>query len=220
MSLIEEISSIETPSTRDLNWYYHAIREKPDDIKNMLSEGIKCRKLLGRKGDGNNGQYFISLSKDIGADESLSAFHDFRKSAMNIIIDNIEARRCYHFLFYPFLANTRFPVRFSGFPDEFQTYKMIEPDKFVGVQCPLYYWIECYEEDEIYKYFLDAFKDLIIVMKLLESSFPLYDYSRLQGTSVHQINPDEFLLIYDESIGELTNEEKLILQKNENKRLF
>lgn len=51
-------------------------------------------------------------------------------------------------------------------------------------------------------------------MKSLESSLPLYDYSRLQGTSVHQINQDEFLEIYDGEIERLTNEEKCLLLKS------
>lgn len=214
MSLIEEVKSIETPSTRDLNWYYHGIHEEPETIKNILSEGIKCRNLLGQKGGGTNGKYFISLSKDIGIDEEISAFHSFRRCIMNIIIDNIKACKCIDYLpFLHFLANTRFPLRSSGFPDEFQTYKIIEPDKFVGIQCPLYYWTKGYEEEGIYKYFLDAFKNLIIFMKLLESNLPLYDYSRLQGTSIHQIDPNKFLEIYDGAIGALTNEEKCLLLK-------
>lgn len=68
------------------------------------------------------------------------------------------------------VRDTKFPIRFSGFPDEFQIYKIIEPDKFVGIQCPLYYWTKGYVEEGNYKYFLDAFKNLVIVMKLLESN--------------------------------------------------
>lgn len=152
MSLIEEIKSIETPITRDFNWYYHGIPEDKDVIKNILSEGIKCRKLLGQKGAGSNGKHFISLSKDIGVDEDMSAFHGFRRCTMNIIIDNIKTRRCINYFFFlHYLANTRFPVRFSGFHDEFQAYKIIEPDKFVGIQCPLYYWTKSYVEEGNYK---------------------------------------------------------------------
>lgn len=221
MSLIEEIKSIETPSTRDLKWYYHGISEDTGAIENILSEGIKCRNLLGQKGGGNNGKYFISLSKDIGIDEkSLSAFHDFRRCQMNIIIDNIKARRCIDYSpLLHLLANTRFPIRSSSFPDEFQIYEIIEPDKFVGIQCPLYYWTKGYEEEGTHKYFLDALKNLIIVMKMLGSSLPLYDYSRLQGTSIHQINPNEFLAIYDGAIGKLTSEEKCHIAKK-SKSLF
>ena len=50
-------------------------------------------------------------------------------------------------------------------------------------------------------------------MKLIESRLPLYDYSRLQGTSIHQINSDDFLAIYDRKIGELSCEEKRLLLK-------
>ena len=215
MSLIEEIISIETPSTRDLNWYYHGIPEETGAIKNILSEGIKCRNLLGKKGTGVNGKHFISLSKDIGIDESFSAFHGFRRCVMNIIIDNIKSCKCIDYLpFLHLLANTRLPIRSSGFADEFQAYRIIKPDKFVGIQCPLYYWTKGYEENGDYKYFLDAFKNLLIIMKLIETRLPLYDYSRLQGTSIHQINSDDFLTIYDGKIGELTCEEKRLLLKN------
>ncbi len=224
MSLTEEIKSIETPSTRDLNWYYHGIPENPDDIKNILSEGIKCRGLISKKGTGNNGKHFISLSKDIGFNENLSAFHGYRKCIMNIIIDDIKAKRCIKMSllppFIPLLSCTRFPIRFSGFPDEFQIYKKIEPDKFIGIQCPLYYWASGFEEGGYYQYYLDNFKNLIFIMKLLESNLPLYDYSRLQDTSVHQINPDDFLEIYDGTIGELNGEERHILQKTRNKTKF
>lgn len=214
MSLIDEIISIETPSIRDLKWYYHAIPEEADAIKNIFSEGIKCRNLLGKKGTGSNGNHFISLSKDIGIDESLSAFHSFRKCIMNIIIDDINTHKCVDYLpFLHLLANTRFPIRSSGFLDEFQTYRIIKPDKFVGIQCPLYFWIKGYEENRDYKYFLDSFKNLIIIMKLIERRLPLYDYSRLQGIYVHQINPDDFLTIYDEKIEKLNCKEKSLLLK-------
>ena len=217
MSLIEEIISIETPSTRDLNWYYHGIPEETGAIRNILCEGIKCRSLLGEKGTGNNGNDFISLSKDVSADEKFSAFHTFRECLMNIIIDNVEARKCikYSSLLH-LLANTKFPIRSSGFQDEFQAYRIITPDKFVGIQCPLYFWTKGFEEHGDYKYFLDAFKNLLIIMKQIESRLPLYDYSRLQGTAIHQINSDDFLTIYDGKIGELTCEEKRFLLKNNN----
>lgn len=214
MSLIEEIMSIETSSKRDFKWYYHAIPEQTGAIKSILSEGIKCRNLLGQKGAGFNGNHFISLSKDMGIDENFSAFHSFRRCAMNIIIDNIKVHMCIDYLpFLHLLANTRLPIRSSGFPDEFQAYEIIKPDKFVGIQCPLYYWTKGYEENGDYKYFLDAFKNLLIIMKLIESRLPLYDYSRLQGTSIHQINSDDFLAIYDRKIGELSCEEKRLLLK-------
>lgn len=215
MSLVERVKSIETPSIRDLKWYYHGIPGNTSVIKNILSEGIKCRNLLGQEGNGYNGKHFISLSKDVGTDESYSIFHEYRQRGINIIIDNIKARRCieYNLHLPSILANTRFPIRFSVWTDEFQTYKIIEPDKFVGIQFPLYHWVKVFEEEGIHKGDLDAFKNLIIVMKLLEISLPLYDYSRLQSTSIHQINPDEFIAIYDGEIGELTSEEKCILLK-------
>lgn len=212
MSLIEKIESIETPSTRNLMWYYHAIHENIEDVKNILSEGIKCRKLLGQKGEGSNGKYYISLSKDIGVQENISAFHGFRRCVMNVIIDNIKTYKCLDYLpILHLLDYSILPIRFSGFPDEFQIYKIIKPDKFVGIQCPLYYWTKGYEENGNYKYFLDAFKNLIIIMKLINSNLPLYDYSRLQNTYVHQINVDGFLTIYDEAIENLTKEERRIL---------
>ncbi len=221
MSLTEEIKSIETPSKRDLSWYYHCIPNHSDNddvIKNILSEGIKCRNLLGQEGVGCNGEYFISLSKDIGAVGDISeihpsAFHFFRSWGANIIIDGIKARKCLDIYFLHLLANTKFPIRPSEYQDEFQFYGIIEPDKFIGIQYPLYQLAYLYEKYGYNKDLLDHLKNLIFVMKLLESKLPLYDYSRLQGTSVHQINPDEFLAIYDGAIGELTSEEKHILQK-------
>ncbi len=214
MSLTKEVIYIETPSFRDLDWYYHGIPEDTDKMMNILSEGIKSRSLLGQKGVGSNGKYFISLSKDIGIEGDFSAFHGFRRCLMNIIIDDIDAHKCVKYIpFLYLLANTRFPIRYSDFLDEFQVYEIIKPDKFVGIQCPLYYWAKDYQEAGNYKYFLEAFKNLIIAMKLLEIRLPLYDYSRLMGTSVHLINPDEFLLIYDRLIENLTSEEKLILRR-------
>ena len=214
MSLIEEIISIETLGTRDLNWYYHGIPEEAGAIKDILLEGIKCNNLLGKKGSGNNGSYFISLSKDIGVDERVSSFHGFRECLINIIIDNIEARKCINYSpLLHLLANTKFPIRSSGFRDEFQAYRIITPDKFVGIQCPLYYWAKGFEEDGNYKRYLETFKNLIIIMKQIETELPLYDYSRLQGNNIHQINSDDFLTVYEEKIGELTCEEKRFLLK-------
>lgn len=213
MSLIEKIESIETPCARDLNWYYHGTCKDIEGIKAILKEGIKCGYLLGQESNINNGRYFISLSKDIGAQKDHSSFYSYR-TVINIIIDDIKAHKCIkYFSLLPYLGDTRLPIRFSGWDDEFQAYKIIEPDKFIGIQCPLYYWVKSYLDGGTTNWFLVNLKKLIIAMKALENTLPLYDYSRLDGTSVHQINPDRFLEIYDEEIESLTDEERRILRK-------
>ena len=218
LSLVDEIECIETTCTRDYNWYYHCIGNDVGRVENILTEGIKCRKRLGKKGGGCNGKDFISLSKDICVDGVYSAFHSFRKWFASIIIDNIDAYKCIDVDFIPvpiihLLANTRLPIRFSGFHDEFQAYKIIEPDKYVGLQFPLYLCTKEYEESKNDIFYLELLKNVIIVMKQFECRLPLYDYSRIQGNSVHQINLDDFLMVYDRKISNLTSEEKRLLLK-------
>lgn len=201
MDLTKEIASIETPSTRSLDWYYHSFPEQETIFTSILTEGIKCRHLINKEGSGNNGKYYISLTKDIGVDYGASAFYSFMKCCTSMIVDNIKTRKCINTYLFHFLANTAIPIRCSGWEDEFQAYKIIEPDKFVGIQCPLYYW-----SANDHKYYLEQLKKLIIVMKTLEISLPLYDYTRHQGTRVHTINPDAYLELYENKIKRLAME--------------
>lgn len=143
MSILEQIEAIETPSIRSMDWYYHGILSAKADITDILTEGIKCAKLIGKSGYGNNGRHYISLSKDIGALPKDSAFHGYRRCAANIILDNIHPTKCVNAPFFEWLSPTRFPIRCSSVKDEFQMKEIITPDKFVGVQCALYYWGNC-----------------------------------------------------------------------------
>lgn len=211
MQLEEKVKAIETPTTRNLDWYYHKFPVKKNCLANILSEGIKCAELLNTRGNTYNGRYFISLSKDTGCDCEASAFYSFINNS-NIIIEGIKPQKCINLTFLRFLANISLQIRCSGYKDEFQEYKIIDPSKFVGITLPILYYAHC----DYYPPLLEC-KEIIIVMKTLGIELPLYDYSRLQGNFVHSINPDDYLEFYDENIRKLTQEELHILAKSKKK---
>lgn len=218
MNLIDVLKAIELPATKNPIWYYHSFYFEKNRFEDMITDGIKCRKLLGLKASGNNGHHYISLVKDLGVNGQEYGFDDFMESSTSFIISGINPVRCstIMFPFFHLLANTSISLRSSGWKDEFQEYLKICPDKYVGIQCPLYNWINTALDE---RYIIDITHDLknlksiIEILREYEIVLPIYDYSRRDGESVHLINQDKYLDKYDGVLEEVKSLTKSKMEK-------
>jgi len=200
MNLIDEVISIETPAIRNLNWYYHSFDYSRLNFIDMLTNGLKCRKLLNLKGSGNNGSHYISLLKDHLNDNDLYGFDSFMTVRTSFIIDeSLQTFKCSDKFFLYYFAKTLLPLRHSGFKDEYQAFKEILPSFFIGLQIPLYNWVtgDYYWAREYYT----MLKEIILIMQELNLSLPLYDYSRREKEKVHVIDSTAYLNIHDTLIS-------------------
>lgn len=198
MDLIKEVENIERPGIRDLEWYYHTFYYTDDHFRDFITEGIKCRELLNLGRGGNNGRHYISLLKDLGVKEEMYGFDSFMESFSSFILTGIHTVRCSTVMWplYNLFANTKIPLRASGWKDEYQAYLKIEPSKFVGVQCPLYNWLietlthPCIGDNTRE---LVSLKKMILLLKEYNINIPIYDYSRKNGEHVHIIDQEMYL---------------------------
>lgn len=149
------------------------------------------QKKLGIKGCGNNGNYYISLSKDIPNKlNSESAYMYMKFTHPMFILDNVKAYKCADkYKRIPFIY-TKVPLRFLTWDDEYQAYSIITPDHFVGIECPLESWIE-----DI-KWNIESLKNLrnmIIIMNELGINLPIYDSSHELSGQLFEIDKEKYL---------------------------
>lgn len=198
---------LEISARRELDWYYHSFYFEQERFEDMITDGIKCRKLLGLDATGNNGHHYISLVKDLGIDDQDYGFDSFMKSSTSFIISGINPVRCSTAMFplFHLFAKTSISLRGSGWKDEFQEYLKICPDKYVGIQCPLYNWVKDFMNE---RYICDISRDLINLKNIITilreygRELPIYDYSRKDGENVHLIDQDRYLDKCDDMVVE------------------
>ena len=219
MNLVSKIESIENPSVRNLNWYYHSFYYTDEAFKDFIKNGIKCRKLLSLDSSGNNGNYYISLLKDLGVDDEDYGFNGFMNVSTSFIIDGINPVKCSTVMWplYHLFSRTKLPLRGSGWKDEYQEYLRIEPLKFVGLQCPLYNWINVALDERYISDFtieLINLKNIILMLKEYGVRLPIYDYSRRAGENVHMLDQSKYLYKCDEIIEEVKRITKSRMTEN------
>lgn len=198
------IDFIESPSVIDLAWYYHAFWYKPNNFSDMVTQGIKCNKILGKKDcyASHNGKYYISLSRIVQSSKDNSAFQNYFEWP-SFIIDDIKATKCIQISEPIFLGNSIFPIRFSSNFDEYQAYKIITPDKYVGLRCSIMLW---YQNGQ--KKHLENLREMILFLKSQRISLPIYDYTNWADLSIREINKDAYLEMCDDIIVEAEKIEK------------
>lgn len=203
MIISDTIKAIETSQTRKTEWFYHAFLYKEKLFQEMTTQGIKCRKLMSKefkeeyRSTGHNGNHYISLSK-METVESHNSSYLYYEERPAFIIDDIKVQKCTYAMDYGILEKTRWPFRHSGFLDEYQAYRIIRPDNFVGIRASILMW---YQED--YRYYLESLKKMILFLQEHSIDIPIYDYSRAFDYRIHQINPEAYLKIFDSIIEEL-----------------
>lgn len=210
MDFKEEIKRIEEQAKRCDDWFYHAFFYSEDKFRNMLIQGIKSRRSLHKRvplwDAGHNGKHYISLSKLIPVSLEHSAYENY-KSCFSFVLTDINPIKCFKIGAPSLLANTIIPIRFAATDDEYQMYKEILPDKFVGIRTILLSWYLSKDVNQ-----LIMLKKIISVMKSEGINLPIFDYSRGIKNSVHTINQDEFMSISDDLIDSISD-------SNDSKRL-
>lgn len=154
---------------------------------------FKMCKKIRIKGCGNNGNYYISLSKDIPNKlNSNSAYMYMKFTHPMFILHNVKAYKCEDkYTRIPFIY-TKLPFRYSTWDDEYQAYSIITPDHFVGMECPLECWLD---NIKYYKNIalLKDLRNMIIAMNELSINLPIYDSSHELSGKLYEIDKERYL---------------------------
>lgn len=159
------------------DWYLHATRADVSIVKSILSEGIQAGCIRGVRGNHFNGKYYISLFKGNNKEDSL--FKHFLENPKFIIsgihpyyADRSKLRMRKMFI------QTRIPLRTSEWDDEYQQYLFIPPDKFVGLEYSLSYFLSNLENDSSkIRDKLKFLKSLLCCMEDMNIDLPIYDFT-------------------------------------------
>lgn len=170
------------------NWYFHATKADIDIIQSVLEEGIKSAYLRNRRGNHFNGQYYISLYKNIDEAEGLKQC--FIKCPKFIVqgISPFYADRN-KFRFRKMFINTRVPLRTSEWDGEFHQYLQIESSKIVALEYSLSHMLS--DSDEfVIKEKLNFLRDMALFLQQSDRDLPIYDMS-----SNREINKEKVLTL-------------------------
>ena len=122
------------------DWFYHGTNYNIHVIKDILVNGIKCQKDLQIDARGSNGKYYISVSKNLGeyADRKLSAYYGYLGSVMFVLDESLPAHKAkldkgINKIIAILLKNTPVAYRVSGFVDEYQVFRKINPSYIKGL---------------------------------------------------------------------------------------
>lgn len=176
MEIKEILNFIEDKDiTANDNWYFHATSPDIYVIKKILEEGIKCAYLRNKKGNHFNGQYYISLYKNIEQAESLNLWLN---KCPKFIIQDISPYYAdsSKFKFRQIFINTRIPLRTSEWDGEFQQYLEIEPSKIVALEYSLSH-ILSNSDEFIIKEKLKFLRDIVLCIEQINKYLPIYDIS-------------------------------------------
>jgi len=179
MNYIDIINYIEDePILLLSNPYYHAFKYDSNEFISMITEGIKAPILLGKEGTGNNGPFYVSLSKNENAETSI---YDMLKSLpMFVINENIKTFKARNYSKekpYPFrLTRTPLPFRDCEYDDEYQTFLRVSPKDILAIQYNLFAnYLENNED-----YIIEQLLTLIRMVENLEKeqiNLPIIDTS-------------------------------------------
>lgn len=159
------------------DWYYHAFAFDEERFTDILTDGIKSPKLLKKETLGNNGKYYISLSKNlnIGEESTISAYNIFSYLPMFIIDGKIRTYKASNEIIYPtFITNSILPLRDSEYLDEYQAFLKVKSDKILGIAYNLYQNYDTYGD----RYSIDNLKTLkrmILLLDEMDKKLPIID---------------------------------------------
>lgn len=182
MNLIEEFEQISKPIQFNREeYFYHAFSKlSEDNIKSYLTEGIKSPLLLKKYEGGNNGYFYVSLSK-IPKNVFNSSFYCFlHKFPMFIINPNIKTVRAQINNNYDIFIKSPLPFRKTQYIDEYQKFLKVNPIDIIGIEISIKKWLELsmYNYDkEIMKMNLLKIKSILEMLQMLNLEIPVLDYS-------------------------------------------
>lgn len=133
---LKNIELFKTDISIDNSWYYHDFGGDLDILANILDKGILCKKELGIKKNitnGYNGMYYISITKY--SEDPISIFKKLDSKPLIIISSKVKAIKTHpsNNFIYEWSCNTPLPFRTSSYSDEWQVYKKISPNMFIGI---------------------------------------------------------------------------------------
>lgn len=120
----------------DKLWYYHAFNYNPKTFQDMINDGIKAKILLGQKGVGFNGLFYISLSRE---ENALYSAYNLLRQRPAFVIDSslrpIKTRNITREDSYPLcICNSFLPFRSSAYDDEYQCFLKISAAKIKAIR--------------------------------------------------------------------------------------
>jgi len=187
METKEILSFIEDKDVKTSDdWYFHATKTDIGIIEKILDEGIKSSYLRNEKGNHFNGQYYISLYKNIEESEGIKLW--LNKSPKFIIqdISPFYADRS-KFKFRKLFINIRIPLRTSEWDGEFQQYLEIDPSKIIAMEYSLSHMLSISDE-LISKQRLLFLKEIALFLQKTNRNLHIYDLS-----SKREINKNKIL---------------------------
>lgn len=118
----------------DIN-YYHAFKYNNQNFSSMITKGIKSPILLNKKGNGHNGSFYVSLSKNENVEYSINRNLIYLPA---FIIDNgIKVVKCKNFITDDIKKLPMFS-RVSEYDDEYQKFLKVSKKHIVGIRYNLY----------------------------------------------------------------------------------
>lgn len=157
----------------DIN-YYHAFDYNKQNFSSMIINGIKSPILLNKKGNGHNGKFYVSLSKNENVKYSVNKILIYQPAF--IIDNNIKVVKCKNFITDDIKKLSMFS-RVSEFDDEYQKFLKVPKKYIVGIRYNLYkILIEC-STTEIIKQNLLILKQIINDLRDSTVDLPIIDLS-------------------------------------------
>lgn len=187
MNYLEFLNDIEDKENEfNANYYYHAFDYDSREFISMLMHGIKSRILLLKHGVGNNGLFYVSLSRCEECDVSTyKMLYNLPKFIINPNIKVIKTRNYRKYGLYPIdLANTFLPLRESGYDDEYQKFLLVSPKNIIGIEYNLY---NIYKKYGVIDYDLKVLKSMVENLKLLNRDIPIIDKSRKKEINKNKV---------------------------------
>lgn len=135
------ISYIEDESIELTNdFYYHAFVYDQEQFVGMINEGIKSPVLLGKRALGNNGYFYVSLSKNEKCENSIyNRLNQLPMFIINSKISTIKTRNFIRYGSYPmWTVNSPLPFRQSEYDNEYQKFLMVLPKDILAIQYNIY----------------------------------------------------------------------------------
>lgn len=188
MNYLEVLNDIEDKENElNANYYYHAFDYDIREFISMVMHGIKSRILLFKHGVGNNGLFYVSLSRCEECDDSAyKRLYNLPKFIINPNIKVIKTRNYKKYGLYPIdLSNTFLPLRESGYDDEYQKFLLVSPKNIIGIEYNLY---DIYIKYGSINYYLEVLKSMVEDLKLQKRDIPIIDKS-----SKKEINKNKVL---------------------------
>ena len=186
-SIIKDLEDEKIQIMKD--YYYHAFYYERETFNKMINEGIKSAFLRDEKGCGNNGKYYISLTKR--EDCEYSAYENLKHLPMFIIDDGIKtvkARNYRRKIQYPlWFTNTILPFRDCGYDNEYQKFLIVEPSSIIGIQLNIYSNYIDYHDNDFTKRQLLIIKQLVKDLYIQQIDLPIVDCSTFSKINKEKI---------------------------------